>query len=239
MHTGFDPLARIPAVHSPDALASWLENTATRLNALPPDRLDPGQVASCTGQEAAIRDFFPGQNAAETFTLAVLLADWACYAEKEKREEPAHIDNIFSVFPHGLRLWTVKLQDKPIPIGYTCFHPISRDLFHRLQNAPERITNRKQISPEKESSDGENALYIHNISIIKQFHRTQTSKNLVKALAQDIASVAHCALAAIVVSPDGQRLAARFGMHPSGFISHDGHKEMAFVSPGASAPPAP
>ena len=123
-----------------------------------------------------------------------------------------------------------RLDGKCLPIGYTGFHPISKDTFNRIQNTPQRITNRKQITPEPGSHSANNYYYIYNLGIIKQFQRSAASKRLVQAFAKDIAAVNACGLAAIVVSPDGQRVIEKFGLHPTGVITHDGHREMAYAT---------
>ncbi|WP_075354630.1 hypothetical protein [Desulfovibrio sp. DV] len=228
-------LANIPELETQDDITSWLDKEVTRINALQIKSPDAVEVFSITLHDANPEKLPPDARTITQFTLAVVLADWACYADPANREGFVYLKDVFTVAPGGFRLWLARLDGEFLPIGYTGFHPIAQDTFNRLQRAPDSITNRKQIRPEPESISGANYYYIYNLGIIKQFHKTTASRLLVKEFSNDIASKNACALAAIVVSPDGQRIIERFGLHQSGFITHDGQKELAYVRDDVSA----
>ena len=228
-------LANIPELETQGDITSWLDKEVIRINALQIKNPDAVAVFSITLHDGNPEKLPPNASTLTQFTLAVVLADWACYADPANREDYVYLKNVFTVCPWGFRLWLARLDGEFLPIGYTGFHPIAQDTFNRLQRAPESITNRKQIRPEPESISGANYYYIYNLGIIKQFHRTTASRLLVKEFSEDIASAKTCALAAIVVSPDGQRVIEKFGLHQAGFITHDGHKELAYVSDDVSA----
>ncbi len=225
-----DPLENIPDPSASEDAASWLAHEAERLASLRFDGrggrevffLAPGDDAS----GAAARG--PGRDG--RFVLAMLLADWACYAEPAHREEYGHLMQAFSVFPKGFRLWLARVGETCVPVGYTAFHPLARETYLAMRERPESLTSRKQIRPEPEPPGGVAYLYLYNLCILGPFHGTPASRRLVKTLAADMAATGARALAAVAVSPAGQRVVERFGMHLSGCMTHDGHREMVYVS---------
>lgn len=230
MMSAESPLAGIPEFHTEDALLSWMEEEIRLIHALPISNPDAVEIFSFTGSDLCHANPPSAARILAQFTLALLLADWACYDAQADREDYSHLQQAVTVFPGGFRLWMAQLDGNCIPIGYSGFHPIARDTFYRLKTAPESITNRKQITPEPASNSGQDYYYIYSVGIIKQFHRSTASRRLVKEFSNDLALAQKCALAAIVVSPEGKRIIERFGLQQSGCITHDGHKEIAYVS---------
>ncbi|MYL85288.1 GNAT family N-acetyltransferase [Desulfovibrio aerotolerans] len=230
MPTTKSPFEDIPELCAPEDITAWLEEKVQCVQALKIDTPDTVETFSLTFKDDTPEGVSRDAKDLNKFTLAVVLADWSCYADQENREEYSYLKSVFAVCPRGFRLWLARLDGTCLPIGYTGFHPISKDTFARIQNAPQSITNRKQITPEPESHAAKKYYYIYNIGIIKQFQRSSVSKRLVQAFAKDLASVNAYGLAAIVVSPDGQRVIEKFGLHQTGVITHDGHSEMAFAS---------
>lgn len=230
-----NPLAGIPELHTKNALISWIEEEVRQIRVL--EIKDPNTVTviSFTGNDIHQKNQTSDANILSKFTIALFLADWACYSNQADREEYTHLKNAVTVFPGGFRLFMAQHDGNCIPIGYSGFHPIAKDTFYRLRKAPETITSRKQITPEPASNSGENYYYIYNLGIIKPFHRSSASRRLVKEFSNDIALTKKSALAAIVISPDGQRIVERFGLQQSGLITHDGHEEIAYVSKDTSA----
>ena len=222
-------LEHIPCLTAREHIVSWLTQEAARIRALDAAALDGCETFSLLpGAQAA--PHCGGEEAADKFVLALLAADWACYAQQAHREDYAHLKLAVSVFPKGFRLWLARLKGRCVPVGYTGFHPIARHTFSLLKRSPESITSRESIVPEPESSDHANYLYLYNIGIITPFQKSHVSKALIKTFVQDMASVASCGLAAVAVSPDGERVVKRFGLRKSGCITHDGQKEMAYTS---------
>ncbi|HCR13686.1 hypothetical protein [Solidesulfovibrio sp.] len=224
-----DALEPFPALRSRERIVSWLTQEAARIRAL-----DTAALAGCE-----TFSLVPGAKSshhcgweedAGKFVLALLAADWACYAQQAHREDYAHLKLAVSVFPKGFRLWLARLEGRCVPVGYTGFHPIAEPTFSLLKHSPESITSRERITPEPESFDCANYLYLYNISIIKPFRKSHVSRMLLRTLVEDMASVPSRGLAAIAVSPDGERVIERFGLRKSGCISHDGQKEMAYTS---------
>jgi hypothetical protein len=224
-----DALKPLPDLRSHERIVSWLTQEAAQIRAL-----DAAALAGCE-----TFSLLPGaktahpcgwEEDADAFVLALLVADWACYAQQAHREDYAHLKLAVSVFPKGFRLWLARLEGRCVPVGYTGFHPITQRTFSLLRHCPQRFTSRTQIAPAPESFDCANYLYLYNIGIITPFRKSHASRMLLKTLVQDMASVPSRGLAAIAVSPDGERIVERFGLRKSGCISHDGQKEMAYIS---------
>lgn len=222
-------LESIPDLRSHEHIVSWLTQEAAHIRAL-----DAAALAGCEtfsllpGAQAS--PHCGEKEAADKFVLALLAADWACYAQPAHREDYAHLKLAASVFPKGFRLWLARLEGRCVPVGYSGFHPIARRTFSLLKHSPESITSRELIAPEPESYDHANYLYLYNIGIITPFWKSDVSKTLIKTFVQDMASIPSRGLAAIAVSPDGERIVERFGLRKSGCITHDGQKEMAYTS---------
>lgn len=224
-----DALRPLPDLRSRERVVSWLTQEAAQIRALDAAALEGCETFSLLpGTKTAHPCGW--EEDADAFVLALLVADWACYAQPAHREDYAHLKLAVSVFPKGFRLWLARLEGRCVPVGYSGFHPIARRTFSLLKHSPESITSRERITPEPESFDHANYLYLYNIGIIKPFQKSQVSRRLVTTLVEDMASIAHCALAAVAVSPDGERILERFGLRKSGCISHDGQKEMAYTS---------
>ncbi|WP_300156690.1 hypothetical protein [Solidesulfovibrio sp.] len=225
-----DPLENIPDLRAPEDVVSWLAHEAGRLVSLRFDGRDDREVFSLAPGDDALGAGALGPGRDERFVLAMLLADWACYADPAHREEYAHLRQTFSVYPKGFRLWLGRVGETCVPVGYTAFHPIARETYLAMRERPESLISRKQIRPEPESPRGAAHLYLYNLCILGPFQATPASRRLVKTLAADMAATGARALAAVAVSPAGRRVVERFGMRSSGFMTHDGHREMVYVS---------
>jgi len=228
------PLEDIPEFPSREAMTAWLHAEARRIASWEKTSRDEGEVFSFVLEEASVANGLEALAVLRKFILALLAADWACYAEPASREEYGHLRKAVSVFPRGFRLWMVRVGGRCMPIGYTGFHPISRDTFSLMKNAPERLTSRKQIAPEPEAASAGSYFYLYNLGIIRQFQGTAASRALVKAFAADVASVGKRGLAAVVVSQDGKRIIEKFGLHQSGCLTHEGHRETVYVTDEAA-----
>jgi len=223
------PLEDIPELNTPEEITAWLAENVQWVHALKIDTPDIVETFSLTLTDDTPGSVFQEAHCRNKFILAVVLADWSCYDDQENREEYAYLKSVVAAYPFGFRLWLARLEGRRLPIGYTGFHPISKDTFARIQNNPHSITNRKQITPESGLGAATNYYYMYNIGIIKQFQRSAVSKRLVKTFVHDIATANACGLAAIAVSPDGQRVLEKFGLRQAGVITHDGHREMAYT----------
>ena len=213
-----------------EAVAAWAEAESRRLASLNFDAAQVDNVAAISPANAAHASLSLDPIRLNRFVLCLLAADWACYPDPANREDYPHLHHAVTVFPKGFRLWTTSAGGSVVPIGYSAFHPISPATFVVLRDAPQTITSRRQITPQPQAAFGEQYLYLYNVGILPRFHRTEASRALMRAFREDLAAAAHRGLAAIIVSPDGQRVIERFGLRQSGVITHDGHEELAYVS---------
>jgi hypothetical protein len=223
-------LDAVPDLRREDAVAAWAEPEARRIAAMDFDAVSMEGVASISPRDAAHASLVLDPARLNRFALCLLAADWACYTEPADREDYPHLHQAVTVFPKGFRLWTAHADGRVLPIGYTAFHPISSATFVVLRDAPHTITSRFQITPQHQAASDNQYHYLYNVGILPRFHRTEASRALMQEFRQDVATVPHSGLAAIVVSPDGQRVIERFGLRASGVITHDGHEELAYVS---------
>jgi hypothetical protein len=222
------------------AAADWTRQQASIVKSIDVAALTADAVVSLTAAEAC------AENQSETlpascirrFALAALVADWACYTDPAAKESYPHLLRVVSTFPAGFRVWLHQYsEDTYIPVGYSGWHPIPEAVYSKLHDTPEQITNRDQIMPIKGLEHDCNYAYIFNISIIQQLQKTTISKSLIKTLVDDLQKQPLAGLAVITVSPDGQRIARRFGLHQTGSITHHGQKEEAFAGESPFLPP--
>lgn len=160
-----------------------------------------------------------------SFVKNMLTADWACYTAPEDQVDEARLRRVIDTFPQGFRLY---MKDGE-PIGYTGWYPIARDVFDRLHDAPQNLTHRGQIMPLPSLSQGGDYLYLFNYSIVPALHKTPESKTMIRDFARCVLAVPHRGLAAVTVSPDGVRVAEKFGMSYRGDMTHDGVPEGVYA----------
>lgn len=223
-------LDAVPDLYQDDAVAAWAEPESRRIASLNFDAVHMETVASISPADAAHASLGLAPISLNRFVLCLLAADWACYPDPANREDYPHLHHAVTVFPKGFRLWTASAGGRSFPIGYSAFHPISPATFAILRDAPQTITSRREITPQPQAASGEQYLYLYNVGILPRFHRTEASRALIRVFWEDVATVPHRGLTAIIVSPDGQRVIERFGLRQSGVITHDGHEELAYVS---------
>jgi len=223
-------LDAVPDLRLEQAASAWADQEARRITRLDFDGAAVEHVASISPADAAQASLALNPVRRNRFVLCLLAADWACYPDPANREDYPHLHHAVTAFPKGFRLWTASAGGRILPIGYSAFHPISPATFAVLRDAPQTITNRRQITPQPQTASGKQYLYLYNIGTLPRFHRTEASRALMRAFREDLAATAHHGLTAIIVSPDGQRVIERFGLRQSGVITHDGHEELAYVS---------
>ncbi|MBI4031233.1 MAG: hypothetical protein HY370_06105 [Proteobacteria bacterium] len=161
----------------------------------------------------------------EEFITDVLAADWACYAAPEDKVDEPRLRAVINAFPDGFRLYLKGNK----PVGYTGWYPIARAIFDRLHDAPQTLTHRGQIMPLPGLSRGGDYLYLFNYSIIPALHKTPESKAMIQDFARVVRVAPHRGLAAVTVSPDGARVAEKFGMTRRGEMTHDGAPEDVYA----------
>jgi len=161
----------------------------------------------------------------KAFTRDALEADWACYTTAADKVEPARLEAVIRAFPEGFQIYYQNNK----PIGYTGWHPVPHDIFSLLHDTPHELTHRGQIMPLPERSSGGDYLYLFNYSIIPSLQKTPTSRALLQSFAREVKSTPHKGLAAVTVSPDGARVAERFGMNYRGNMTHDGEPEGVYA----------
>jgi hypothetical protein len=164
------------------------------------------------------------------FAMAAFVADWACYETPADRADFPRLLSVIASFPVGFRLWLCKLTSgRYVPVGYTGWYPISRNIFTLLHDQPDTIKHRGFMVPLQMITPDANFVYLFNYSIVSQLHRSRHSSNLIKSYAAEIAAAAPHALAAVTVSEDGARVAQRFGLTRTGSMVFQGEVENVYA----------
>lgn len=151
---------------------------------------------------------------------ATFAADLACYAEPSDQVSFDRLVDTMHVFPSGFRLWGARLAGAGsawVPLGYTGVIPIAEATFARFEEGAVSLTG-PAIAALPAVEAGGSFLYLFNYSVVPRLRGTRMAARVVKALAEDVARTPHRGLAALTVSGDGERVAARFGMAARGRV---------------------
>jgi hypothetical protein len=205
--------------HKPD----YIEDTLARIAAGGFDASAPLSMAVLPANATA--------DARRLFTQQALIADWACYTKPANRFDAPRMARTIENFPQGFRIYCAALGDGTrLPVGYTAWFPIAREVFYRLHDAPQTITHRGQVAvalPTLQSSN--NYLYVVNYSVIDSLHKTAHTGVMLRAMAREMRAVPCGGLAAICVSESGVRIAEKFGMKYRGDMTHEGEVEGVYT----------
>lgn len=142
----------------------------------------------------------------------VYLADHATYPP-QLQARWARFQSSFLAFPRGFTLW----WGAGIPVGYTAWHPVDPAALVRLDAQPTLDEPLVPIAPGAAPE-----LYVFNYSLIAPLRKAPFSGMILRTLAAQLAVVRPARLAAGVVSPEGGRVAARFGMVSRGPMKSPG-----------------
>lgn len=155
------------------------------------------------------------------WVVAVLVADWATYPLPEDRVDLVRLLLVMQGFPQGFRLWLAHTNDGFVPVGYTGWYPIPEAHLLALDAGQPPPADRLFL-PLPELPAENRAVYLFNYGIVPQLKGTPYAQQLMRAYAEDLQRLGPTGLAALVVSPDGQRVAERFGMGRRLSLSRDG-----------------
>lgn len=161
--------------------------------------------------------------------LATFFADLASYTTASDQVNFDRLAFVMHAFPSGFRTYWAPMADgRWWPVGYSAWYPMLASAFELLDRRPSELENR-MVVPATIRSDVAPFVYVFNYSVAPTFKKTELSKALVKALAAEIEAARPCALACIAVSPEGCRVAERFGMRRSGTFTLDTETETVFT----------
>ena len=138
---------------------------------------------------------------------------------------------VIIAFPAGFRVWFCRLSKVAliVPVAYTGWYPISATAFDRVHNNPRGIKHRRELWPTI-LQPKHNYVWLFNYSILKQLRRSPQSRLMLQSYARDLARIDIAGLAAAVLSPESERVVARFGMSYRGDMTHDGVSEKVFTA---------
>jgi len=173
--------------------------------------------------------FYPAQNWRK-FVLATFLADLVCYPIPVDQVNFERILFIMHAFPKGFRVWWMKVADSTWwPVGYTGWYPMFDFMFNIFEKNSEVLKDR-MVVPDYFAKKSQPFLYLFNYSIVSSLRKTQFSKKLMTAYAQDIHNQDPQGLTCITVSDDGKRVASRFGMTCTGYLKIEDSVEDIFAA---------
>lgn len=208
------PLAGVPDWTDGTEAEAWLARTIDAIGALP--RIAEGDACvSTAGSSLGLPDP-PGPTGRfgdarwRRFALAAFAADLACYLTPEDRVGFDRLLYVLDGFPGGFRVWWRRHHEAWLPVGYAAWYPISPGSLSRLERGDPTLAERL-IPPVRVASKGA-PVYVFNYSLDASSRRSTLSRALLSTLAAELSAAEPAALAAITVSPDGIRVAERFGM---------------------------
>lgn len=140
------------------------------------------------------------------------LADHATYPPPLQAKWP-RFRSSFLAFPRGFTLW----WGGGIPVGYTAWHPVAPKALQRLDVQP---TADEPLAPAALGPAPQ--VYVFNYSLVAPLRKSPFSGMILRTLAAQLAAVQPSRLGAGVVSPEGERVAARFGMRLRGPMKDPG-----------------
>ncbi len=166
----------------------------------------------------------------EDFIRLAVEADWACYTTEADRAEYDRMKRVITAFPQGFRVYLqTDAAGRDVPVGYTGWYPLPRAVFDRLHDAPQTLTHRGDAAPLTSLSPDGDYLYLFNYSIIPALQKTESSRAMLQTFARAVCATPHRGMAAVTVSPDGARVAERFGLRLRGVMTHDGEPENVYA----------
>lgn len=216
----------VPFNTSPELVEKWADSCVSKMEGLCFDSLNLDRLSSLSF------DSMPDEQSRCQFISMTLLADWTSYAPPlyslADRCAFERMNRVVRSFGEGFRLLLYRLDDgTSVPVGYTGWYPISREIFLQLERQPEKLTDRGLVKPI--ALDTDIYVYLFNFSVVQPLRHTRASKMLLSALKADLEEYNKKGLACVTVSEDGKRISHRYGMDVSGEMTHMGEAEEVYT----------
>ena len=157
---------------------------------------------------------------------ALLAADHRCYPRAVDQLSRERAELLLNAADLRLRLWFDATGE---PCGYTAIHTIAAPVLRLLQQPPLSAPDRGFVVP---ATAGEEAvgIYLFNYSVAAELRRSDASRALLAGLAEDLeAMAANLPVAALCVSDEGVRVAARLGLRRQARIVVGGEAETVML----------
>ena len=118
------------------------------------------------------------------FTLATLLADWACYQRPVDRIDLPRLKYILSSAHRYFRIWCCTLPDgQHTPVGYSAWYPLAKFVFDGVMAADASVDDRGAFLPLRSATpDTVSHGYVINISIVQPLRNTSCSARMIPYL---------------------------------------------------------
>lgn len=225
-------LERVPNWTSWAEAEKWLDDGLREIASLIPQAEGASEFRVITTPDGPLAGCF-GRYADAAWRRAVLAAFFADLASYRVPVDQVNFDRLAFVmhaFPSGFRTYWARVGgSRWWPVGYTGWYPMLPSVFSQFEQRPGELENR-MVVPAVVGAEAAPFVYVFNYSVALPFKGTALSKTLVKNLAADVAQARPQGLACIAVSPDGCRIAERFGMRRTGTFVLDGSSEFVFAA---------
>jgi len=225
-----DPLDDVLDFKNFDDVTPWLGERLALVRRAPPAELLHSPLISVTAPVSFESPLGPYSSPQwRKFALAAFVSDRACYAKPADQADFPRLLSVLAAFPAGFRVWMCRIGLAFVPVGYVGWYPISRTIFDLLETTPQTIAHRGVMVPLRTVDAVENYIYLFNYSIIPQLRRTAHSKTLLATMAGDLSVLPVAGAAAVTVSPEGARVAERFGMIRTGELFFENEPEQVYA----------
>lgn len=223
-------LAQVPTLSSWDAAIHWIQKGQQAIGKHSQEQLLTLPFASFTlpaMNPDLLFGLYPSKQW-QQFVLATYLADLLSYTEPVDQVDFSRLLFVMHAFPQGFKTWWVQLPSQDWwPVGYSGWYPMLETMFTQFEQAPETLKNRMVVPTQLERNA---YLYLFNYSAAPLFKKSPLTQALMRELAADVHAVQAAGLACITVSDEGMRIAHRFGMQRTGYLTLDGCLEGVYVS---------
>jgi hypothetical protein len=146
-----------------------------------------------------------------SFVAATLFADWLAYPAPSDQAELPRLAFVMARFVAGFRVFFATHDGEDVPVGYTGWYPMASSAYARLERS-EVDSEERMIVPLRAVPHAERSVYLFNYSIAPSLRKTAASRGMLDRYTADLRRVQAERAAAVTVSQDGARVAARFGL---------------------------
>jgi hypothetical protein len=163
------------------------------------------------------------------FVLAIFLADLVSYPKPVDQVTFDHLALVMQKFPEGFTLWFLRGKHGWWPAGYSAWVPVHKTQFDQFLNTPHHLKDRL-VSPIA-GKVTHPWVYLFNYSVAPSVKGSPLSRALMMDYSAKLLSLKAKGFAAVTVSEDGARIAKRFGMKKTGYLTIQNTREAVYCSP--------
>lgn len=226
-------LAKVPDFSNWAEAKQWIENGINIIQQVSPKSISELEFTSLEWSDNKVTKEHPfGLYTSliwRKLVLATFLADLISYPQLADQVSFERLLFVMHTYPQAFRVWWIKLPTNQWwPVGYSAVYPMYETTFEQFEKHSENLKDRL-VAPNIYLNGQKPFLYLFNYSVAPLFKKSDISKELMKKLASDVHSYDTAGIACITVSDEGVRIAQRFGMELSGYLTFEGSKEGVYT----------